>query len=124
MQRQGHDHHSRATEKRGISKTQRWVNVFVLVVAVACVPFSAGFYFLAPLTGPLHVAETCERRLREPMVRFDEQLFPLIRKTCIGESRRVQVVSPTVALPAAATLSVGVGGALYLWRTCRRQQCG
>ncbi len=115
---------SAATEGHGISAAKRWTNFLILTICGACVPVSVGFYLLALVTGPLHVAETCERQLREPMVRFDEQLFPLIRKTCIGETNRVQLVSPTAALPAAATLSVGIGGAVYVWQAGRRQQRG
>lgn len=115
------DDHPRTTGF-GISQARRWLHVLVLVVSVACVPFAAGLYLLALVSGPLRVDETCPRLLREPVVRFDEDLFPLIRKTCIGQTRQVQVVSPAVALPAAVTVTVGLGGALYLRQVGRHRQ--
>ncbi|GAB3222657.1 hypothetical protein GCM10027586_12580 [Kineococcus gypseus] len=91
-------------------------------MCVACLPLSAGLYFLALITGPLRIDEACERALHAPMTRYDEQLFPLIRKTCIGGGAEVEVVSPAVALPAAVTLFVSIGAALYLWQTGRHRQ--
>lgn len=111
-----------APRELGISEARRWLNVGILVVSVACLPFAAGLYLLALVTGPLRVDETCPRLLHEPMVRFDEDLFPLVRKTCIGQTRQVQVVSPTVALPAAVTLTVGLSGVLYLRQVGRHRQ--
>jgi len=110
------------TQENSTSAARRWVHFLILTSCVACVPVSVALSLLALVAGPLHTTETCQRELGEPMVRFDEDLFPLIRKTCIGQTRQVQVVSPTVALPAVATLAMAVGGVVYLWQVGRSQR--